>query len=77
MSEVVRVIVNAQTGEVDTEPLTAEEIAELQAAEAGRLAARTELKAEEDAKIAAKESARGKLAALGLTDEENSALVGA
>jgi hypothetical protein len=76
MSEVVRVIVNAQTGEVDTEPLTAEEIAELQAAEARRLAARTELKAEEDAKIASKESARAKLAALGLTDEEITALVG-
>lgn len=76
MIEVIRTIVNTQTGEVTTEPLTPEEIAEVQAVEAARLAAKAELKAEEDAKIAARESARAKLAAIGLTEEEIAALVG-
>lgn len=76
MSEVIRTIVNTQTGEVTTEPLMPEEIAEVQAVEAARLAAEAELKAAEAAKIAAKESARAKLAAIGLTEEEIAALVG-
>lgn len=77
MSEVVRVIVNAQTGDVSTEPLTTEEISELQSAESARLTAQAERDAAEAAKVAAKESARAKLAALGLTEEEILALVGA
>lgn len=76
MSEVVRVIVNAQTGEVNTEPLTAEEVAAIEAAESARLIAQAERDAAEAAKIAAKASARAKLAALGLTEEEISAMLG-
>lgn len=76
MSEVVRVIVNAQTGEVNTEPLTTEEVAAIEAAESARLIAQAEQDAAEAAKIAAKESARAKLAAIGLTEEEIAALVG-
>jgi hypothetical protein len=75
MSEVIRTIVNTQTGEVTTQPLTAEEIAELQAAESARLAEKAELDAAEAAKVAAKASALAKLAALGLTDEEIGALL--
>ena len=75
MSEVIRTIVNTQTGEVITEPLTLEEIAQVQAVEAERLVAEEKLKAEEADKIAAKESARAKLAALGLTEEEVAALI--
>lgn len=76
MSEVIRTIVNTQTGEVVTEPLTAEEIAELQVAESARLAEKAQLDAAEAALLASKVSARAKLAALGLTDEEISAIVG-
>ncbi len=76
MSEVIRTIVNTQTGEVAIQPLTAEEIAEVQAAESARLAEKAELDAAEAAKIAAKESARAKLAAIGLTEEEITALIG-
>jgi hypothetical protein len=77
MSEVIRTIVNTQTGEVTIQPLTAEEIAEVQAAESARLAEKAELDAAEAAKVAAKASAQAKLAALGLTESEISALLGA
>lgn len=77
MNEVIRTIVNTQTGEVTIQPLTAEEIAEVQAAESARLAEKAELDAAEAAKIASKESARAKLAAIGLTEDEITALLGA
>lgn len=76
MTEMVRTIVNTQTGEVNTEPLTAEEVAAIQAAESARLTAQAERETAEAAKIAAKESARAKLAAIGLTEAEITALVG-
>jgi hypothetical protein len=77
MSEVIRTIVNTQTGEVTIQPLTPEEIAEVQAAQSARLAEKAELDAAEAAKVAAKASAQDKLAALGLTESEISALLGA
>jgi len=75
MSEVLTAIeVNCATGEVTERPLTAEEISQREA-DAQASAAR---KAEEDAALAAAEtakaSAQAKLAALGLTAEEISAL---
>jgi hypothetical protein len=76
MNEVIRTIVNTETGEVVTEPLTPEEVAAIEAAEVKRLAAMKELQAAEAIKSAAGESARAKFAALGLTEEEIAALVG-
>lgn len=69
-----KVIVNCETGEQTVVPLTAEEIAQL---EADRLAWEQEKatrEAEEAARAAAKASAEAKLAALGLTAEEIAAL---
>jgi hypothetical protein len=73
----IAIEVNCATGEVIERPLTAEEIAEreVQAAQAAEEQAQRE--AEEAARIAAKESALAKLAALGLTEAEAQAIVGA
>ena len=72
-----KVIVDCSTGEQTVVPLTAEEIAELEAAaekaEQDRLAA----EAEAAQKAALKQAAQDKLKALGLTDLEVAALVGA
>ena len=68
--------VNCETGEVTERPLTAEEIA---ANEAAQAKATAEAKAAEEvatAKAAAKASAQAKLATLGLTADEVSALLG-
>ena len=66
--------INCETGEVIERPLTQEELAEREAmaaqAEADRLAAESEAQAIADAKA----SAQAKLAALGLTPDEISAL---
>jgi hypothetical protein len=75
MSETLtKIIVNCETGVVAEVPLTGEEIAQR---EADAIAA-AEQKALEDAAIAAeetaKESAKAKLATLGLTPEEIAAL---
>ena len=71
-----KIIVDCSTGDVQEIPLTEEEIAEREAmavqAEADRLAR----EAEEAAKAAARESAKSKLAELGLTEEEIQALAG-
>ena len=76
MSEVLTAIeVNCTTGEVIERPLTAEEIAQREQDAAKAEADRVAREAEEAARIAAKESAQSKLAALGLTSEEISALV--
>ena len=61
---------NAKTGEVITRELTPEEIAEKEQMKADFL----EQENERQAKIAARESALAKLAALGLTEEEIAAL---
>jgi hypothetical protein len=76
MSEATRTTINVETGEVATTPLSVDEIAALQIAEAADLAAEAERDADEAARLASKVSARAKLAALGLTDEEISAIVG-
>ena len=69
-----KVIVDCSTGLQEVVPLTAEEIAELEAAaaqaEADRLAAEQEAQAKADAKAAAE----AKLTALGLTQEEIKAI---
>jgi DNA-binding NarL/FixJ family response regulator len=70
MEELKALIVDAATGESYERPLTAEEIADR---EAMALEAQAR-QAEQDAKVAARESALAKLAALGLTADEIAAL---
>jgi hypothetical protein len=71
MSETLKaVIFDAATGKTTERPLTADEIADLEAMQAEAQARQ----AEADAKIAARESALAKLAALGLTADEVAAL---
>ena len=71
-----KLIVNCSTGERTVVPLTDEEIAEREAmaaqAEVDRLA-QEQAEAEKQANL---ESARSKLAALGLTEDEVAALLG-
>jgi len=69
-----KVIVDCSTGETTVVPLTAEEIAELEAAAAKAEADRQVAEAEAQAKAEAKANAEAKLAALGLTAEEIAAL---
>lgn len=69
-----KVIVDCSTGEQTVVPLTAEEIAELEAAAAQAEQDRLAAEAEAQAKAAAKAAAEAKLAALGLTAEEIAAL---
>ena len=66
--------INCETGEKIIRPLTAEEIAHLEADRAAAEAARLAEEQEAAAKAAAKEAAAAKLAALGLTAEEIAAL---
>jgi hypothetical protein len=66
--------INCTTGEVTERPLTADEIAANEASAAQAEADRTAAEAEAAAKAEAKASAEAKLAALGLTTEEISAL---
>jgi hypothetical protein len=61
---------NAETGEITSRPPTVEELSEREVIQAE---AET-LQVEQEAKIAARESALQKLAALGLTEEEIAAL---
>jgi len=72
-----KVIVDCSTGEQTVVPLTAEEIAQLEADAAAAEAARLAVEEEAAAKAAAKASALAKLAALGLTEEEAAAIAGA
>ena len=69
-----KVIVDCSTGEQTVVPLTAEEIADLQAAAAQAEQNRLAAEAEAAKVAAAKEAAQSKLAALGLTPEEIAAL---
>lgn len=71
-----KVIVDCSTGLQEVVPLTAEEIAELEAAAAQAEADRQAAEAEAAAVAAAKASALAKLAALGLSEEETKALLG-
>lgn len=72
----VKVVVDCSTGEETIVPFTAEEIAEQEAAYALYLEQQVQIQAEEAAKAAIKASALAKLAALGLTEEEASAIAG-
>ena len=76
MSETLtKIVVNCTTGQQEVVPLTEEEIAQREL----HIAAATERAAEEqaakEAKEAASESAKSKLLALGLSEEEISALI--
>ena len=71
------VIVNAATGERIERDFTEEELAQRTADQAAYEESETARIAEEEAKAAAKASALAKLAALGLTEEEAAAIVGA
>jgi hypothetical protein len=73
----MRYEVNATTGEIIQREPTAEELAQEALDHAAAAAANAERDAAEAARIASKESARAKLAALGLTESEINALVGA
>lgn len=78
MSEtLIAVEVDALTGVVTERPLTAEEIAEREAMSATAEAERTAREAEAQAKEEAKASGLAKLQALGLTEAEANALLGA
>jgi len=68
--------INCETGEVTERPLTAEEIAANEAAQAQAAADAKAAEEEAAAKAAAKASAQAKLATLGLTADEVSALLG-
>lgn len=72
-----KVIVDCSTGEQTVVPLTAAEIAELEAAAAQAEQDRLAAEAEAQVKAAAKQAAQDKLKALGLSDLEVAALVGA
>ena len=72
-----KVIVDCSTGLTEVVPLTAEEIAELEAAAAKAEQERLAAEAEAAQKAAIKQAAQDKLKALGLSDLEVAALVGA
>jgi hypothetical protein len=72
----MRYEVNVTTGEIIQRAPTPEELAQEALDHAATAAANAERAAAETARLTAKESARAKLAALGLTDEEISAIVG-
>ena len=76
MSEVLtRVEINCETGEQTIIPLTAEEIAQMEADRIAFEEAQAAAQAEADAKEAARQSGIAKLMVLGLTEEEAQALV--
>jgi hypothetical protein len=71
-----KVIVDCSTGEQTIEPLTADEISQLEADRATAAADQAAAEADATAKAEAKASALAKLAALGLTEEEAAAIAG-
>lgn len=72
----MRYELNVTTGELVDRPPTAEEIAQAEQDRAAALMEEAERQATESARVAARESARAKLAAIGLTEEEIAAIVG-
>lgn len=72
-----KLIINCETGEEEIVPLTAEEIADMEAANQAQAQALASAEAEAQAKAEAKASAIAKLAALGLTEDEAAAIAGA
>ena len=77
MEENVKILVDVSAGTKTVVPLTEEEIAEKQAQIAAAEARRLEAAQAALDKEAAKQSALSKLQALGLTEDEAKALVGA
>ena len=76
MSEVLtKVVVDCSTGEQQVLPLTAQEIADLEAARAQAEADRLAAEEAAAAKEAARQSGIEKLLALGLTEDEANALI--
>lgn len=73
MTNPIITIHNATTGEVETREMNAEELAQLEKDRAEQEAQAAEQAAKEEARLAA----LNKLKAIGLTDEEIAALVGA
>jgi hypothetical protein len=71
-----KVTVDCSTGEQTIEPLTADEIAQLEKDRAQLEADRVAAEAEATAKAEAKASALAKLTTLGLTEEEAKAIAG-
>ena len=72
-----KLVVDCSTGVTTEVELTAEEIAQREADAAAYAEAEAQRLADEQAKAAAKQAAQDKLKALGLTDIEVAALVGA
>jgi hypothetical protein len=77
MSEVItKLVIDCETGEQTVVPLTEEELAERELMQLQAIAEQEQREADAAAKEAAKASAIAKLAALGLSDTEISALLG-
>jgi hypothetical protein len=76
MSRPIKLVVDCSTGITTEVELTDEEIAQREADALAAEEARVARKAEEDAKAAAKASAQVKLAALGLSEDEVTAIIG-
>jgi dethiobiotin synthetase len=72
-----KLVVDCSTGETTEVELTAEEITQREAEVAAAVVERAQEEADRQAKAAAKQAAQDKLKALGLTDIEVAALVGA
>lgn len=70
------VIIDAQTGEVVERDMTPDELAQREADAAAAAAAEAEREAAVQAKVSKRQSAVGKLRALGLDDDEIDALIG-
>ena len=76
MSEILtRLEINCETGEESIIPLTAEEIAQMEADRIAFEEAQAAAQAEAEAKEAVRQSGITKLLALGLTEEEANALI--
>ena len=77
MTVPTKVIVDCSTGFVSEIPLTDEEMTQREVDSAAAAIEQAEREAAEAAKADAKASAMAKLAALGLTDDEVAAIIGA
>jgi hypothetical protein len=77
MSEIItKLVIDCETGEQTVVPLTEEELAERELMQLQAIADQEQREADAAAKEVAKASAISKLAALGLSDTEISALLG-
>jgi hypothetical protein len=77
MSEIItKLVIDCETGEQTVVPLTEEELADRELMQLQAIAEQEQREADAAAKEAAKASAISKLAALGLSDTEISALLG-